>query len=142
MPSPRHSVSVAAAVIRGDGQALLVRRRDNGRWEPPGGVLELDETIEDGLIREVQEETGLTVKPERLTGVYKNMARGIIALVFHCRPVAGTLTLNDEVAEFRWASDAELDDLMDAAYAARVHDALAYHGQAAIRTHDGVQLLA
>lgn len=142
MPSPRHSVSVAAAVIRGDGQALLVRRRDNGRWEPPGGVLELDETIEDGLIREVQEETGLTVKPERLTGVYKNMARGIIALVFHCRPVAGTLTLNDEVAEFRWASDAELDDLMDAAYAARVRDALAYHGQAAIRTHDGVQLLA
>ena len=73
-------MSVAAAVVDDDGRLLAIRRRDNGHWEPPGGVLELDETIEDGLVREVHEETGLTVKPERLTGVYKNMERGIVAL--------------------------------------------------------------
>lgn len=54
---PRHSVAVAAAIIDTDGRALLIRRRTPRRWEPPGGVLELDETIPDGLLREVREET-------------------------------------------------------------------------------------
>lgn len=56
---PRHSVSVAAAIFDDSGEnVLLIKRRDNGHWEPPGGVLELDETIEDGLRREVREEAG------------------------------------------------------------------------------------
>jgi 8-oxo-dGTP pyrophosphatase MutT (NUDIX family) len=46
-----------------DGRALLIRRRDTLHWEPPGGVLELDESIEAGLRREVRERTGLTVEP-------------------------------------------------------------------------------
>ena len=79
--SPRHSVSVAAAIIDQAGRLLAVRRSDNGHWEPPGGVLELDETIHAGLVREVHEETGLEVEPDALTGIYKNMRRGIIALV-------------------------------------------------------------
>jgi 8-oxo-dGTP pyrophosphatase MutT (NUDIX family) len=60
--SPRHSVSVAAAIVDESGRILAVRRRDNGHWEPPGGILELHETIQAGLIREVREETGLAVK--------------------------------------------------------------------------------
>jgi 8-oxo-dGTP diphosphatase len=80
---------VAAAVVNEAGQLLAVRRRDNGHWEPPGGILELDETIQAGLVREVQEETGVQVEPVALSGVYKNMRRGIIALVFRCRIVAG-----------------------------------------------------
>ena len=70
---PKHSVSVAAAIIDDQGRFLAIRRADNGRWEPPGGVLELHESIEEGLIREVAEETGLTIEPLALTGVYKNM---------------------------------------------------------------------
>ena len=73
-----------------DGRALLIRRRDTLHWEPPGGVLELDETIEAGLRREVREETGLDGRACALTGVYKNMARGIVALVFRCHVVGGT----------------------------------------------------
>jgi 8-oxo-dGTP pyrophosphatase MutT (NUDIX family) len=64
---PCHSVSVAGAVIDGEGRILAIRRRDNGHREPHGGVLELEETVEDGLVREIREETGLTVLPERLT---------------------------------------------------------------------------
>jgi len=82
---PRHSVSVAGVITDGTGRALLVQRRDNQHWEPPGGILELEESIHDGLRREVLEETGLEIEPVVLTGVYKNMPRGIIALVFHCR---------------------------------------------------------
>jgi ADP-ribose pyrophosphatase YjhB (NUDIX family) len=45
-----------------------------------GGVLELSESILDGLRREVREETGLEIEPERLTGVYKNMPRATAAV--------------------------------------------------------------
>ena len=84
--TPKHSVSVAGIVVRDDGHILVIQRRDNQQWEPPGGVLELNETFEEGVCREVREETGVDVAVERLTGVYKNMPRGIVALVFRCRP--------------------------------------------------------
>src|SRR5215469_8115836 len=103
MDTPKHSVSVAAVITDDQGRALLIQRRDNQRWEPPGGVLELGETIEDGLRREVREETGLDIEPIALTGVYKNMTRGIIALVFRCKATGGVLTTSDEVSAFLWA---------------------------------------
>ncbi len=138
---PRHSVSVAGVIVDDAGRALLIRRRDNGRWEPPGGVLELDEDIEDGLRREVREETGLAVEPTALTGVYKNMVRGIVALVFRCRVTGGRLAVSDETSELRWATAVEVASLADQAYAVRVADALEYATPPAIRTHDGVELV-
>jgi 8-oxo-dGTP diphosphatase len=134
---PTHSVSVAAAVVDGSGRLLAIRRRDNGRWEPPGGVLELDETIGEGLVREVLEETGLIVEPEALTGVYKNMRRGIVALVFRCRVVDGQVGASAEVA---WLSAEEVAQRMDEAYAMRLLDALR-PGPPAVRAHDGLALL-
>lgn len=83
MSTPKHSVSVAGIIIE-DDRVLLIQRRDNSHWEPPGGVLELNETFEQGVIREVHEETGLRVGVDELSGIYKNMNRGIVALVFRC----------------------------------------------------------
>jgi ADP-ribose pyrophosphatase YjhB (NUDIX family) len=140
MESARHSVSVAGVVLDDAGRALAIRRRDNGKWEPPGGVLELDESIIDGLIREVREETGLTVVPERLSGVYKNMRRGIVALVFRCRLVDGEPTTSAEAAEIAWFTADQISDAMDEAYAIRMLDALELD-DATVRVHDGVSLL-
>ena len=39
---PRHSVSVTGIVLRDDGRVLAIKRHDDGRWVPPGGVLESD----------------------------------------------------------------------------------------------------
>lgn len=136
--STRHSVSVAAIISDDHGMVLLIQRRDNGMWEPPGGVLEVDESIHDGLRREIREETGLDVEPAALTGVYKNMRLSIIALVFRCHDVKGTLTPNHEVTAFRWARPAEIPDLLSDAYAIRVLDALTPALPPAIREHDGV----
>jgi 8-oxo-dGTP diphosphatase len=86
---PRHSVSAIGVVADPAGRVLLQRRRDNGAWEPPGGVLELDERITDGLIREVREETGIRVEPVVLTGVYKSMTHAVIEMVFLCRMTGG-----------------------------------------------------
>lgn len=136
----RHSVSVAGIVIDSDGRALLVQRRDNQRWEPPGGVLELGESIHDGLRREVQEETGLDVEPVGLTGVYKNMSKGIVALVFQCVATGGTLRPSDETQAFQWASEGQVQELMTEAYAVRVTDAM-HSASVAVRQHDGINLL-
>jgi ADP-ribose pyrophosphatase YjhB (NUDIX family) len=133
-------VSVAAAVVNDDGRLLTIRRRDNGHWEPPGGVLELEETIEDGLVREVHEETGLTVQPERVTGVYKNMERGIVALVFRCSVVAGAQTTTVEAAEVAWLTAEEVRGRLDEAYAVRLLDGL-IDGPPKVRVHDGVRLV-
>jgi len=138
---PRHSVSVSGVITDDHGRALLIQRRDNRHWEPPGGVLEMDEAIQDGLRREVREETGLDVEPDTLTGVYKNMNRGIIALVFRCKVTGGQLATNDEVTAFRWADEPGIRQLASQAYAVRVLDALRVDTAPAVRQHDGIHVL-
>jgi 8-oxo-dGTP diphosphatase len=137
-----HSVSVAGVIVDDRGRALLVQRRDNGHWEPPGGVLESGETIPDALQREVLEETGIKIAlPATLTGVYKNMTRLIIAMVFRCEAIDGDLTTGDETRALRWATRDEIADLVDEAYAIRVLDALDAASPPAVRAHDGVKLI-
>src|SRR5689334_13488592 len=122
--TPLHSVSVAGVVVRDDGRVLVIRRADNGAWEPPGGVLERTEAVEDGVRREVYEETGIKVRVERLTGVYKNMALGVVALVFRCRPEGGHEQLSDESTAVRWMTPSETAQSMGEVFAVRVTDAL------------------
>ena len=136
-----HSVSVACVVIDENRRTLVIQRRDNGHWEPPGGILERDESIIEGLLREVREETGLIVEPKALTGVYKNMRLGVVALVFRCRPVGGTLTENSEAARFRWVLESEVSEIMPAAFAIRILDAYRNAAEPSIRDHDGVKLI-
>ncbi|MGP4104964.1 NUDIX hydrolase [Nonomuraea sp. KM90] len=136
----KHSVSVAGIVLDPAGRALLIRPRDNSHWEPPGGVLELAESIHDGLCREVKEETGLDVEPIDLTGVYKNMDRGVVALVFRCAMTGGELSINNEVSGFHWATPDDVISMTDEAFAVRVLDALHDDGPA-VRQHNGTKIL-
>ncbi|POX41346.1 NUDIX hydrolase [Streptomyces sp. Ru73] len=141
MTTPRHSVSVAGVVVREDGRILAIQRADNGTWEPPGGVLELDESPQAGTRREVQEETGLLVQVEQLTGVYKNMARGVVSLVFRCSPVGGSEQTSAESQAVSWLTPDEARERMNATFAIRVLDALSADGPY-VRTHDGQKLIA
>lgn len=136
--TPKHSVSVAGIVVNDDGHVLVIQRRDNSHWEPPGGVLELEESPENGVQREVFEETGVSVTVDGLSGVYKNMSLGIIALVFRCRPIAGEPTESEEAREVAWRRVSDLVEDMDPAFAVRVTDAFA--GAVQVRVHDGVTL--
>ena len=137
--TPKHSVSVAGIVVRDDGRVLVIKRDDNGHWEAPGGVLELEESFEAGVRREVLEETGLEVTVERLTGVYKNLAHGIVALVYLCRPSSGEPRPTDEAREIRWMTREEVQSAMTPAFGVRVSDAFEEHAQS--RAHDGVFLV-
>ena len=137
----RYSVSVAGVIVDDEGRALIIQRRDNGHWEPPGGILEHGETVEDGLRREVYEETGLKIEPVSLTGIYQNMPRHIVALVFRCRRVDGQLSTNAEARAFDWVTIEDLDTRMNSAYATRVADALRHTDIPTVRAHDGMNLL-
>ena len=136
---PRHSVSVAGVVFDQHDRVLAIRRRDNGQWQPPGGVLELGETFEEGVRREVLEETGVHVQVERLTGVYKHMKMGVVALVFRCVPTGGAPHATDESHEARWLAVPVALKSMPPTFAVRVEDALLPIARA--RTHDGVIVL-
>ncbi|MFJ4792238.1 NUDIX hydrolase [Kitasatospora purpeofusca] len=125
-------MSVAGVVVREDGRVLAIRRADNGTWEPPGGVLETAEDFE---------ETGIKVGVERLTGVYKNMSRGIVALVFRCVPESGSEQLSAESTAVAWLTPEEVSERMAEVYAVRVLDALRGDLAPAVRVHDGWHLL-
>ncbi|GAA0255673.1 NUDIX hydrolase [Cryptosporangium japonicum] len=141
MTTSRHSVSVAAAIVDDQDRVLVIQRRDNGKWQPPGGVLELDESITEGLAREVREETGLEVQAERLTGVYKNLKLGVVALVFRAIRTGGTETLGEETAAIEWWDTATIQRRSDPAFAVRLLDAFRGDGAPAVRSHDGLNLI-
>jgi 8-oxo-dGTP diphosphatase len=95
--------SVSAVVLNPAGELLLGRRTDDGRWSVPSGFIEPGEQPATAVVREVEEETGLTVVPERLSSVvshphgYPNGDRcEYLNLGFRCRLVAGTARVNDD----------------------------------------------
>jgi ADP-ribose pyrophosphatase YjhB (NUDIX family) len=122
-------------------RVLLVKRRENGQWEPPGGVLEHGETITAGLRREVREETGLDIEPGPITGIYQNMRANRIVFAFRCQPIGGSLTPSEETSDFRWARADELASITTEVFATRLLDGLAYTGPPPLRFHDGEHLL-
>ncbi|MGQ4362143.1 NUDIX hydrolase [Streptomyces sp. SAS_272] len=117
-------MSVAGVVVREDGRLLAIRRADNGTWELPGGILELDETPEAGVTREVLEETGIHVEVDELTGVYKNMTRGVVALVFRCKPSDGIERTSSESTAVSWLTPDEVTTDLQSVVSAglTVHD--------------------
>ncbi|HEU4914384.1 MAG TPA: NUDIX domain-containing protein [Candidatus Saccharimonadales bacterium] len=75
------------AVIQKDNHTLLARRADTGQWSIPGGFVEDDETAKEGMIREVREETGLTIpKNARITQTYSGPVADI-RLTAHAWPI-------------------------------------------------------
>jgi len=101
--------------------------------------LEPGESLQDGVRREVLEETGVDVEVQRLTGVYQNLRQGVVALVFRCRPIAGVPGPSAEAVEALWLPLEEAVRLMVPAFAVRVRDA--FTDEVPARVHDGFLLL-
>jgi ADP-ribose pyrophosphatase YjhB (NUDIX family) len=105
-------VGVGAIIIEGDRVALVKRGHAplQGRWSIPGGVLEIGETLRKAAIREAREETGLTIEPGDLLGVfervlpdeYGRMKYHYVLIDFLCRRVSGELTAGDDAEDVRW----------------------------------------
>ncbi|GAB3211231.1 NUDIX domain-containing protein [Marinactinospora endophytica] len=137
---PRHSVSVTGIVFNEHDEVLAIQRQDDGRWVPPGGVLELDEDPRAGVVREVWEETGVKVSPGKLVGIYKNMPLGVVSIAIRCTVESGAPTATEEATQARWISLDEAKERMPQARLIRVLDAQREDGPF-IRCHDGTNLI-
>ncbi len=96
------------------GRILLMRRAIEpryGAWTYPGGFMEIDETVEEGAVREAQEEVGIQVRLGDIVGVYSRPAPqspGIVSIVFGGRVVGGRVTPGREALEARWFRPEEI----------------------------------
>lgn len=113
--------SVTAIVHDQSGRLLLIHKTDNDLWALPGGGHEIGENISDTVVREVLEETGISVEVQSIVGIYTD-PRHVIAyddgevrqqfsICFLARPVSGSLRTSDESKEVRWVDPADLDKL-------------------------------
>lgn len=109
-------VAVGAVIVDG-GRVLLVRRGTEplkDHWSLPGGALELGESLTEGVVREVREETGLIVQPAELIELLDRIHRDGDRIRYHyviadylCRVTGGALGAATDAAEVRWVSPPE-----------------------------------
>ncbi len=117
----RPYLAVSAAIFR-DGRVLIVRRARppaHGLYTLPGGGVELGETLEEAVVREVREETALAIAPVDLVGFRQAIARDsagrverhFVILPFAARFIGGEISLNEELAEAHWLAPSEISGL-------------------------------
>lgn len=101
-------VAVGAVVGNDDGEILLVQRADSGVWLYPTGWADVGYSASEVAVKEVHEETGIEVEPQRLIAVLDGLRLGftripLYSLVFHCRMVGGDLLAHPlECSDVGW----------------------------------------
>lgn len=112
------------------GDVLLVQRDDTRTLAAPGGACELDELPGDAAAREVREETGLTVYPVRLTGLYylSTSWQNFLFLCFRCIPGGGEPTPSDETPRTGFFGTNPLPGSMLPFHKQQVEDAFNHKG--------------
>ncbi|MDD5083739.1 MAG: NUDIX hydrolase [Candidatus Moranbacteria bacterium] len=121
-PKPNQPIipSVHGVIINDSDEILLHKREDSPIWAIPGGKIEINESIEQCLKREMQEELGVEVSAKRLLGVYTDpsyiLALGdniqrVFLIVFLCTITSGNLKLTNETMEYRWFTKKDLSSI-------------------------------
>jgi len=117
---PKQPIIGVGAVIICDGKILLEKRKyepGKGKWSIPGGLVELGENVEQTVIREVKEETGLDVeKPENID-VVDNIIKDkngeikyhFVIIDYFLKLIGGTLKAADDAEELKWVPFANVE---------------------------------
>lgn len=115
---PDRPVVGVGGVVLHDGAVLLVKRAREplaGQWSLPGGAVELGETLEEAVVRELREETGLTVRVVELVEAFERLSRDeadrlryhYVLLDYLCEPVSGSLQAGSDVTAAAWVRPEE-----------------------------------
>ena len=118
MSWPTHIVAAAGYVEDKNGKLLLVKTHHRG-WDTPGGQIEIGENVEEGVLREIFEESGITATVRCLIGIYSNVGEHLwhdgkthvptkVMLDFICDYVEGQPTPSDETSEEIWIPKTEV----------------------------------
>lgn len=124
MKMPTHIVAVGGIVEDGQGKILLVKT-EHGGWVFPGGQVEVGENIEDAVVREIKEESGIDANVSSLVGVYSNTGKhkwydGVtdvptkVMLDFVCRATGGELSTSEETLDSKWVAKDHVLDMIEA----------------------------
>ena len=105
-------------VVLSDGKILLIKRKNDpfkGKWALPGGFVEYGEKVEDAVLREIREETGLMTGINKIFGVYSDPNRDprghTVSIVFLLEIIAGDLKGSDDASDAKFFKLDELPDL-------------------------------
>jgi len=116
---PDRPIVGVGAVIVEDGKVVLIRRRYAplaGEWSLPGGMVELGETLETAIAREMLEETSLVVEVGPVIEVFdrimfdesRRVRYHFVLVDYLCRPVSGDLRASSDVDAAEWVDPADL----------------------------------
>lgn len=107
-------------IVHKDAKIVVIRRRNDpfkGAYALPGGFVDYGESLEDCVVREVREETGLRTQVAGLVGVYSAPGRDprghFVTAVYELRPTGGSLRAGDDAGSAEWVS---LDDVPEMAF--------------------------
>lgn len=121
------TLGTCVAVIN-EGQILLTKRRDFEVWSLPGGGLDGGESVAEGAIREVLEETGLKVELTQMIGIYSRLQGwndGSHTVLFAAKPLTHDLLIQpSEVVEARYFHPSEIPEVLFWGHEQRIQDAL------------------
>jgi mutator protein MutT len=117
----RPLIGVGALIFR-RGRILMAQRGKQplkGAWSLPGGALEIGESLDAAVRREVREETGLEVKPVKVFEIFERIirdARGAVEyhyvlIDYICRAIGGDLRAGDDVCRVEWVRERDLAEL-------------------------------
>ena len=117
---PKQPVIGVGAVVICDGKILLEKRKNEpgkGKWSIPGGLVELGESVEQTVIREVREETGLEVEKPKHIDVVDNVVRDnnseikyhFVIIDYFVKLKGGTMKATSDAEELRWVTFDEVE---------------------------------
>ncbi|MDF2671965.1 MAG: hydrolase [Clostridiales bacterium] len=133
---PTHIVAAGGLIINDENKVLLVKNPRKG-WEFPGGIIEPGETLPQGLIREIKEETGVDVEILNIVGIYLNTRKrkghsGVeeipttVSIDFVCKYISSDLETSNESIEVKWLSEKEALKIVNLKQQYRFKKALDY----------------
>jgi|SRR3989344_6155250 len=106
-------ITVSAVFLDNENRVLLLKKNSGDRWMLPGGRVEENETWEEGLRREIKEETGIeNFSIKKITDVDTSDSKKSIIITCYCKIVAtAEIRLSSEHPEYLWARKDDLDAL-------------------------------
>ncbi|WP_330180399.1 NUDIX domain-containing protein [Nocardia sp. NBC_01503] len=111
----------SALIVDSEARVLMQRRGDSGNWSLPGGIMEIGETLEQCVIRETKEETGLDIEITGLLGIYTDPEHVIeyadgeirqeFAITYYGKVIGGNVEVSSESTSVRFLGLDELEAL-------------------------------
>ncbi|OIJ35718.1 NUDIX hydrolase [Rothia kristinae] len=128
---PRRRLAAGALITDPDGSVLVAKPNYKDGWTLPGGTVEAGEAPQEGCFREVVEETGLHLEPDRLLLIFHGLAMGEWGDSAYFLYDGGTIPADEpirlqaeELLEYRFVPAAELDAYVGPGFAGRLRRAL------------------